>query len=567
LLFTLQLSRVFILWNMISFKVGPMLAIARTVILAFGWRRRLIAFAAGATGALAMAPFNFFPALVVPMTVAVWLIDGCAGAPQKPAGRWIRLGLPPGSWRAFGAGWWWGFGYFVAGLWWLGNAFLVDAAEFAWALPLGVAGLPAALAIFPGLGFMLARLIWTRGAGRIFALAAALSFAEWLRGHVLTGFPWNVFGMALGGNIVTAQLASLIGLYGLTILAILIFSAPAVLGDKAGARRAVRGLPLPVVAAALALAGICAFGALRLAAAPHDETEGVRLRIMQPNLAQDEKFRPENQAQILAHYLELSARGADKEHADPGGITVLIWPESAFPFILSRSAWALAEIAAALPQGTVLVTGAARQDEAAKISGRARYFNAVQVVLGGHITASYDKVHLVPFGEYLPFQAVFDRLGLRQFVHIPGGFEPGSRPRLLAVPGLPLAAPLICYEAIFPGEAVPGEAPERPGLLLNVTNDGWFGTTTGPYQHFAQARLRAIEEGLPLVRAANTGISAIVDAYGRVLAELPLGAEGMLDGSLPQSIAAPLFARYPFSSVFLLWVSVLGVALAARFTG
>lgn len=545
-----------------------MLAIAATVILASGWRRRLIAFCAGAVGALAMAPFNLLPVLAISMTAAVWLIDGCAEVRAKQARRWLHMGLPIPAWRAFGAGWWWGFGYFVAGLWWLGAAFLVEADEFAWALPLGVAGLPAGLAIFPALGFMLARLIWPGGAARLFALTAGLSLAEWLRGHVLTGFPWNAFGMALGGNIVTAQLGCVVGLYGLTIAAILIFSTPAVLGDKPPARRAFLGMPPPIVAAGLAFAAIAGFGALRLASAEQGTVAGVRLRIMQPNLAQDEKFRPENRGQILAHYLALSVGEVGKERRGLDGVSVLIWPESAFPFILSRAPWALAEIGAVLPQETVLVTGAARQDERAN-SGRAKYFNAVQVVTsGGHIIDSYDKVHLVPFGEYLPFQNFFDHFGLRQFVHIPGGFEAGSKRRPLIVPGLPPVVPLVCYEAIFPGEVVPKDAaPENPGVLLNVTNDGWFGVTTGPYQHFAQARLRAIEEGLPLIRAANTGISAIVDPYGRVLAELPLGAEGILDGPLPRQIAAPLFARFPFAGMLLLWTGVLGVALAARVRG
>ncbi|MGH6812889.1 MAG: apolipoprotein N-acyltransferase [Methylocella sp.] len=544
-----------------------MLVLAASIILASGWRRRLIALAAGATGALAMAPFNFFPAFIIPMTVAVWLIDGCAAEPrQMPAGRRFRADLPVAARCAFGVGWWWGFGYFLAGLWWLGAAFLVEADKFAWALPLGVVGLPAALAIFPALGFMIARLLWTPGAGRLFALAAGLSFAEWLRGHVLTGFPWNTFGMALGGNLVTAQLASIVGLYGLTVIAILIFSAPAVLGEKSAMQGARRRFPPPIAAAVLAFAGICAFGALRLAGTTAEPVAGVKLRIMQPNLAQDAKFRPENKAWIMARYLTLSARGAKSDRSGLDDVTVLIWPESAFPFILSRDAGALAEIGAVLPQDTVLVTGAARADDEARrsTSGRARYFNSIQVIAsGGHILDSYDKVHLVPFGEYLPFQTAFDRLGLRQFVHLPGGFEAGSKRRLLVVPGLPAVAPLICYEAIFPGEVVPSGAP-RPGLLLNVTNDGWFGATPGPYQHFAQARLRAIEEGLPLIRAANTGISAIVDPHGRVLAELPLGAEDVLDGALPQAIAPPVFARFPFVSGFSIWIAVLAIAVSRR---
>src|SRR5580704_8716107 len=236
--------------------------LAASIILATGWRRRLIAVAAGATGALAMAPFNFFPALAIPMTVAVWLIDGCAETPPILPGRGFCLGLPVAAGCAFGVRGWWGLGYFIAGVWWLGAAFLVEADKFAWALPLGVVGLPAMLAIFPGLGFMLARLMWAPGPGRVFALAAGLSLAEWLRGHILTGFPWNTFGMALGGNLVTAQLASIVGLYGLTVIAILIFSAPAVLGEKS-AKQGGR-LPRAIAAAALAFTGLCAFGALRL---------------------------------------------------------------------------------------------------------------------------------------------------------------------------------------------------------------------------------------------------------------------------------------------------------------
>jgi apolipoprotein N-acyltransferase len=546
-------------------KKPIMLATATAVALASGWRRFIVAFVTGAAGALAMAPFDFFPALMIPMTAAIWLIDGCAETRQKSPFAWRRLGLPPSAWRAFSVGWWWGFGYFVAGLWWLGAAFLVEADRFAWALPLGVAGLPAVLAIFSGFGFMLARLIWPAGSGRLFAFAAGLSLAEWLRGRLFTGFPWNVFGMALGGNLVTAQLASVVGLYGLTIAAILIFSAPAAFGDKRAAAWELYRVPLPVVGAFLAFAGICGFGALRLLEPPPKLVADVTLRIMQPNLAQDEKFRPENGAEILAHYLTLSARGAGRSGSGLDGVNLLVWPESAFPFILGRSAWALAEIGGALAKNTVLVTGAARAADRAQSSGN--YFNAIQVIAtAGRILGSYDKVHLVPFGEYLPFQSFFDRLGLRQFVHIPGGFTPGAGPRSLAVPRAPRAAPLICYEAIFPGEAVEAGAPEeRPKLLLNVTNDGWFGTTPGPYQHFAQARLRAIEEGLPLIRAANTGISGIVDPYGRVLARLPLGFEGVLDGGLPQAIATPPFARFPFTIVSILWLIVLGLALAARF--
>jgi len=569
-----------------------MRARAATIIRANGWGRRLIAFAAGAVGALAMAPFDFFPALVIPMTVAIWLIDGSADMKQKyivRQGLGSRLVPSRAARRAFAIGWWWGFGYFVACLWWLGAAFLVDADEFAWALPLGVLGLPALLAFFPALGFMFARVLWSPGPARLFAFAAGLTFAEWLRGHVLTGFPWNTFGMALGGNLAAAQLASLIGLYGLTAVAIVLFSAPAVLADQCAFKEAdqnkgARGVPLRrwatapagvIFLALLSLAAVYGYGAIRLAQADHAVVAGVRLRIMQPDILQDERFRPENKAAILSQYLRLSRGAAD---AELDGSTVLIWPESAFPFILSRDPQALARIGAYLPPGAVLVTGAARQEDRISATtaafgwpvpnnARPHYFNAVQVIAGGgHIIDSYDKVHLVPFGEYLPLRSILERLGLHHFVHVPGGFEAGSARKLLAVPGLPDVAPLICYEAIFSGEVMPEQAgAERPGLLLNVTNDGWFGMTAGPYQHFAQARLRAIEEGLPLVRAANTGISAIVDPYGRILGELPLGAEGVLDGALPERIAPPLFAQAPFASAFSVWFAALLAALAAKF--
>jgi apolipoprotein N-acyltransferase len=528
-------------------------------MLSYGWRRRLIAMGAGAIGALAMAPVDFLPAMVVPMTVAVWLLDGAA-----EAGR--RRGATLSS--AFQIGWWWGFGYFVAGLWWLGSAFLVEADKFAWALPLGVLGLPALLAFFPALGFVLARMLWSPGGARIFALASGLGLAEWLRGHVLTGFPWNMFGMALGDHLVTAQLASLIGLYGLTLVSIAIFAAPATLID--GIRRnAIAWLCLPLCIALLTFGGILAFGGMRLGLGQPPAVDGVKLRIMQPNIAQDAKFRPENGPAILAHYLSLSDRSTGPGHTGLSDVNLLIWPESAFPFILSQAPEALAQIGDALSPNTFLVTGAAREEEVTQDTGRLQtaFFNAIQVVAkGGVILDSYDKVHLVPFGEYLPFSTYLTKFGLRHFVQIPGGFEPGTRKKLLHIAGLPPAAPLVCYEAIFPEDIIPPTVPgqERAGFLLNVTNDAWFGATAGPYQHFAQARLRSIEQGLPLLRAANSGISAIVDPYGRVISSLGLGKEGVLDGRLPQRLAPPLYATFPFLSWFLVWIGMFAGALIFR---
>ncbi|MDJ1158752.1 apolipoprotein N-acyltransferase [Chelatococcus sp. SYSU_G07232] len=530
-----------------------MTALAHRVILAWGWPRRLIALFAGAIGALAMPPFGIWPLLIVAMTVAVWLVDGSAHGGR--GGRWATIRA------AAAAGWWFGFGYFVAGLWWLGAAFLVEAEEFAWALPLGVLGLPAGLAVFPALGFALARLLWPAGGMRLLGLAAGLGASEWLRGHVLTGFPWNSFGMAFGQHPLMAQAASVVGLYGLTLAAVAICAAPATLGTEEGRAR----WTAPLLAL-LALIGLAGYGLWRIPQGPTATVVGVKLRIMQPNLPQDAKFRPDNKDGIMQRYLTLSDRATSPQSNGVGDATHLIWPESAFPFLLARDPAALAQIAALLPTGTTLITGAARADTPLPGETAYRFYNSIYVIRDdGTIIGTYDKVHLVPFGEYLPLGALLQRLGLRQFVHVPGGFEAGTRRAPLSVPGLSAAAPLICYEAIFPGEVVPDG--QRPVVLLNVTNDAWFGLTPGPYQHLAQARLRAVEEGLPLVRAANTGISAVVDAYGRIVERLPLGVEGVLDSQLPAAINTTIYARFRDVSFLVVIVCFAAFSFAARSRG
>jgi apolipoprotein N-acyltransferase len=263
---------------------------------------------------------------------------------------------------------------------------------------------------------------------------------------------------------------------------------------------------------------------------------------MQPNLAQDEKFNYAARQRIMKHYLSLSDRATGPENSGLRDVTHLIWPESAFPFFLTREGDAMAQIAELLPQGTVLITGAARAADPAP--GRpVRAYNSVYVIdHDGTVLSVYDKVHLVPFGEYLPFQTALEKLGLMQLTKLPGGFLSGDRNRSYLVPGAPRMLPLVCYEIIFPGAVVPSG--ERPGWLLNVTNDAWFGISSGPYQHFQQSRVRAIEEGLPLVRAANNGISAVVDPYGRIVRQLPLGVEGVLDSPLPAAAARTMYARF-----------------------
>jgi apolipoprotein N-acyltransferase len=502
-------------------NIGP------AIILAWGWKRATIALVAGAASALAMAPFNAWPVLFLTFPVMVWLIDGAG------AGRW--RGVP----AAAMAGWWFGLGYFVPGLYWIGYAFLVDASTFAWLLPFAILGLPAYLALFTAFGFALARLIWTSDASRILALAASLTTGEWLRGHVLSGFPWNAFGYALTEPLALAQTASLIGLWGLTFLSVAIFASPAVLID--GNSRGRRPWIAPIMALTLLVAmGI--YGVVRLALQPTQQVANVKLRIMQPNLPQDARFNYSAKAEVMRKYLTLSDRATGPQSSGVRDANILIWPESAFPFFLTREADAMAQIADLLPKGTVLITGAVRAPDVPPGIRITRAYNSIYLIdHDGSVLSVYDKLHLVPFGEYLPFQDWMERLGFEQLTKVQGGFIPGLRRKPMDVPGAPRMLPLICYEAVFPRDIASRD--DRPGWIVNLTNDGWFGISTGPYQHLQQARVRAIEEGLPLVRAANTGISAVIDPVGRIVARLDLGAEGVLDSGLPAAIAPTVYAR------------------------
>jgi apolipoprotein N-acyltransferase len=268
----------------------------------------------------------------------------------------------------------------------------------------------------------------------------------------------------------------------------------------------------------------------------------VKLRIMQPNLQQDVKFNYSAKAEVMKKYLTLSDRASGPQSNGVRDASILIWPESAFPFFLTREADAMAQIAELLPKGTVLITGSVRAPEVPAGARITRAYNSIYVIdHDGSVVSVYDKVHLVPFGEYLPFQDWMEKIGFVQLTKVQGGFIEGTRHRPMEIPNAPRALPLICYEAIFPGNVASRE--ERPGWIINLTNDGWFGVSSGPYQHLQQARLRAIEQGLPLVRAANTGISAVIDPMGRVVARLGLGIEGVLDAGLPAPIAPTVYAR------------------------
>ena len=513
-------------------------AISRGISSLRGWRRGALSFALGAVSVSAFAPFHLWPLLFLTFPTLVWLLDGVAAE--------VTAQTRKAAWRqAMLVGWAFGFGFFVAGLYWIGFAFLVEAEKFAWLMPLAVAALPAGLALFYALAVWIAVALWRPGAARIFILATALFGADWLRGHILTGFPWNLWGYALAGNDALAQTAAIFGIYGLTLLTLLIVASPAAFAGTA--RDGSRNWPLPAICVMLVAAG-WVWGEFRLSGGSDAVHPGVKLRIVQANVPQADKWKPENRQWIFERLLALSGK-APQAVPEAAGITHLIWPETSVPFLFMLNGdIALAEARKAFAdmvgEGTSFIVGAERIDGTKRPDGQYtvdRVFNSLFVLDGeARLLGTYDKLHLIPFGEYMPLEKTMAALGITQLTQRNSGFAAGSRRRLMTTPGAPPYAPLICYEAIFP-ERVAGDE-GRPGWLLNLTNDAWFGTSTGPYQHLQQTRLRAIEQGVPLIRAANTGISAVIDAHGRILASLPLNEMGTIDHALPVALAPTPYA-------------------------
>ncbi|NTG49840.1 apolipoprotein N-acyltransferase [Agrobacterium rhizogenes] len=486
------------------------------VILVWGFKRALLAILAGAIGVLALPPFGFFAAMFVSFTLLVWLLDGAAAGPDS--------GFLGRLWPAFTTGWLFGFGYFVAGLWWLGHALLIDADQFAWALPLAILGLPAFLAIFYGVAAVLARLLWSDGMGRIAALAFGFGLLEWLRSFLFTGFPWNAIGYGAMPIPLMMQSAHVIGVLGVTVLAVFVFAAPALLGTRQGR---VPGIGLAVLIAAAHFA--YGYYALNLPALPPAAGKASPVvRIVQPAIDQEAKMdTAADRNAIFDKHLSLSVQPPVNGGKRPD---IIVWPETAIPFILTDNQDALTRIADQLDDDQILITGAVRVEDMGP-GVEPRYYNSVYVIDGrGQIIGASDKTHLVPFGEYVPFENILGYLGIENVVELPGGFSAAASRQLLALPDGIKLYPLICYEIIFPNEMTPEI--RQADAILNVTNDAWFGDTPGPYQHFLQARVRAVEQGLPLIRSANTGVSAYVDAHGRLISGIDFNEQGFVDSTL-----------------------------------
>lgn len=510
------------------------------------WQRRALGFLGGALSALTLSPVYAFPLLFLSFPI-FFLI--------------VRASTRPVS--AFTAGWWFGFGFFAVGLYWIGIAFLVNEDVSNLAAPFAVGALSGALAFFTGfaaLAFHLVRnLLARRGmalnlAGEILLFILAWSLFEWLRGHIFTGFPWNLIGYAFAGWAPLMQGAAYVGVYGLGAILLFLALTPVMLLAGQGT---VARLAAPVVAG-LVLAGMIAGGVNRLPAgdAPVTDTE---IRVVQANIDQRDKWKHNKIGDNFIRFLNLSSLPR-RRPAD-----LIIWPETAVAYFLEREPSRRYLMADVMPPGSYIVTGALRIHRGP--DGVLKLWNSMHAVDDrGGVAATYDKVHLVPFGEYLPFRAVLERLGFSQFVPSAVDFTPGDGFSTIALGGLPAFSPLICYEIIFPGAVARDDRP--PAWLLNLTNDAWYGISSGPYQHLVTAQMRAVEEGVPVVRAAGTGISAVIDPYGRVVDQVGLARAGVIDARLPDKVESrTIYARigdWSYGSLLFLFALLMLSGLCRR---
>jgi len=463
------------------------------------WRRFGLAFLAGLALALGQAPFNFPWLAVIALPGLLYLLRQTC------------------CWKGgFALGWGAGLGYFGLTLSWIVEPFLVDIARYGWMAPFALVLMAGGAAAFWGLGFALAQR-WPNA----LVFAGFWTLAELLRSTALTGFPWALQAYNWVETPVI-QAVSLVGAHGLGFLIVL---SGGLLLSRSGA-----------VLAVLIMASLSGYGIWRQTLPVADT--GLTVRLIQPNATQSKKWDPAFISTYYSRQLEFSAA--------PGAPDVVVWPEAAIAYLPDEQPLVRDEITAAAQAPVIL--GARRRD----LNG---VFNSL-FLLGrqGEIETVYDKYRLVPFGEYIPFQSVLENWGLKALAETMGmGNSAGTGPKIIKGAEVPPFLPLICYEAIFPQ----GVAGPRPEWLVQITNDAWFGVFNGPYQHLAQARVRAIEQGLPLARAANTGISAMVDPFGRVTASLPLGEAGYVDAALPQPLPPTLLAKTGPWPGYLLIVALL----------
>jgi apolipoprotein N-acyltransferase len=447
--------------------------------------------------------------------------------------------------QAFAIGWWFGFGQFAAGFYWIGVAFTIDANAHAALIPIPTLILPAGLGIITGLVTLVLHIGRFEGLARIFAFAGFWVLAEYIRGILFTGFPWNLAGYSWGNNLAMLQITAYVGIYGLSALTVLISALPAILADP---NISVKTRQRLILADCLILAILVGFGIWRLQTPPLTLIEGTDFRIVQPNNDQANKWRGQTRFEHVRNLLQLSEQ-------NPNGSRVWIWPETAVPFFLTTDDAMRGFLQKRLSPDGLLITGAPRKDP--KI--RKYWNNVLGLTADGIVQGLYDKRHLVPYGEYLAMRSILEATGITSLIPALDSmsdfsFPDASMSKVTQYGNLPPARTLICYEVAYPWEV---HAEPKFDWILNVTNDAWFGNTSGPLQHFVISRTRAIEQGVALIRSANSGVSAIVDGYGRVLAQRKPTDPGILDGKIP----APL----KFRTVYGKYGEILPVSIMLFF--
>ena len=521
--------------------------LAETAMMSHGWRRFLLLVVAGAIAGLSIPPLFILPALFVTLPIWVWCLDG---AEQRRG--WRRMFGP-----AFAIGFAFGWGYFAVAFHWLGAAFFIEGGVMIALMPFAIAALAALIALFWGLASAAAHLFWSNGAWRIVTLATFVTIAEWARGHVLTGFPFDLLGYSLTATDEMMQLASVIGVYGLTLLAALLAMTPALIWPADGRTLSRRLFPFFVSIAILA--GQLGYGYNRLQEPETPERTDVALRLVQPLIYEHADWGNVDPVALIDRLVMLSQMQTGPDDKGLADITQLVWPESSLPFFLSQYPDALARIARMLPDGTTLLAGAPREQYEPDGSSGAPFNAILAIDTNGEVVTSYDKSHLVPFGEFLPFQAWFSKIGIKQFVPGANGWGHGdAKRRLMSLPGAPGFLALICYEILFSGDL--GDT-ARAQYLFNITNDAWFDGSIGPAQHAHHARLRAVEEGMSLIRAANSGLTFATDPWGRVTAQLAPLEMAVLDVKPRERLAPTIFAQYRHWP--LLAAILLGLATSA----